>query len=96
VATYTGWNLRNPRIGAPTELLDLNGSRIPFPATAEERSRTQDPRPAVTERYDGFADYKARYLTVGEQLVADRYLLPEHLPGLEAIADDQRSLFADQ
>ena len=96
IATYTGWNLRNPRIGAPTELLDLNGSRIPFPVTAEERTRTQDPRPAVTERYDGFADYKARYLTAGEQLVADRYLLLEHLPGLEAIADDQRSLFADQ
>ena len=96
VATYTGWNLRNPRIGAPTELLDLSGSRIPFPATVEERTRTQDPRPAVTERYDGFADYKARYLTAGAQLVADRYLLLEHLPGLEAIADDQRSLFGDQ
>jgi hypothetical protein len=95
VATYTGWNLRHPDIGAPTELLDLNGSRLPFPVTASERTSADDPRPAVTERYDGFADYKARYMAAGEQLVADRYLLLEHVPGLEAIADDQRSLFAD-
>ena len=95
VATYTGWNLRHPSIGAPTELLDLNGSRIPFPLTASERNGTDDPREAVTERYDGFADYKAQYLAAGEQLVADRYLLLEHVPGLEALADEQRALFTE-
>ena len=93
VATYTGWNLRHPDIGAPTELLDLNGSRMLFPVTASDRTRTGDPRQAVAERYAGFADYKTRYLAAGEQLAADRYLLLEHLPGLETIAEDQRSLF---
>src|SRR6185295_11926847 len=33
LATYTGWNLRKPEIGAPNELAALLGSTIPFPAT---------------------------------------------------------------
>ena len=30
LGTYTGWNLRSPDIGAPTELYDMVGSWIPF------------------------------------------------------------------
>ena len=93
VATYTGWNLRSPAIGAPTELLDLQGGRIPFPITPAERERTGDPRRAVTERYAGFADYRARYLAAAEPLIAGRYLLPAHRGRLEAIAAGHRSLF---
>ena len=94
VATYTGWNLRNPAIGAPFELLDLQGGRIPFPITPAERERTGDPRRAVTERYAGFADYRTRYLAAADRLIAGRYLLPAHRRGLEAIAEGNRSLFA--
>ncbi len=94
VATYTGWNLRNPAVGAPTELLDLQGGRIPFPVTAEERERTGDPRRAVTERYADFTDYRSRYVAAAEPLIAGRYLLPAHRGGLEAIAEEHRSLFA--
>ena len=94
VATYTGWNLRNPAIGAPTELLDLQGGRIPFPLTGQERERTGDPRRAVTERYADFADYRARYLAAAEPLVAGRYLLPAHRGSLEAVAEEHRPLFA--
>jgi len=93
VATYTGWNLRHPAIGAQTELLSLAGSRIPFPVTPAERAQTGDPRQAVTERYADFEDYRGRYMAVADQLVSDRYLLPEHLSGLEAIATEHRSLF---
>ena len=93
VATYTGWNLRNPAIGAETELLSLTGSRIPFPVTPAERAQTGDPRQAVRERYADFEDYRRRYMAAAEQLVADRYLLAEHLSGLEAIATAHRSLF---
>jgi hypothetical protein len=32
-------------------------------------------------------------MAVADQLVSDRYLLPEHLSGLEAIATEHRSLF---
>ncbi len=94
VATYTGWNLRKPAIGAPTELLDLQGGRIPFPITAQERQRTGDSRQAVTERYAGFAEYRTRYLAAAEPLIAARYLLPEHRGPVEAIAEEHRSLFA--
>ena len=93
VATYTGWNLRNPAIGAETEQLDLAGSRIPFPVTPAERAQTGDPRQAVRERYADFEDYRDRYMAAADRLVSDRYLLPEHLSGLEAIATAHRSLF---
>ena len=94
LATYTGWNLRNPAIGAPTELLDLQGGRIPFPLTAQERERTGDPRPAVTERYADFADYRTRYLAAVESLIAGRYLLPAHRGSLEAVVEEHRPVFA--
>ena len=94
VATYTGWNLRSPAIGAPTELLDLQGGRIPFPVTAQEREEAGDPRRAVTERYADFADYRTRYLAAAEPLIAGRYLLPAHRGSLEAVAEEHRPLFA--
>jgi hypothetical protein len=94
VATYTGWNLRSPAIGAPDELLDLQGGRIPFPLTAQERERSGDPRRAVTERYVDFADYRRRYMAAAEPLVAGGYLLPSHRGGLAAIAEEHRPLFA--
>jgi hypothetical protein len=93
VATFTGWNLRHPAIGAETELLSLTGSRIPFPATAAERAQTQDPRLAVTERYADFEEYLDRFMAAAHQLVAGRHLLPEHLAGLEALAREHRALF---
>ena len=95
VATWTGWNLRAPAIGAPTELLRLTGGAIPFPRTAADRARTGDPRRAVTERYAGFDDYLAQYLAAADALVADGYLLPAHRAGLEALARENAPLFDD-
>ena len=43
LATYTGWNLRHPDIGAPDQLMGLMGMTIPFPATREEREARGDP-----------------------------------------------------
>ena len=95
VATWTGWNLRAPAIGAPTELLRLTGGAIPFPRTAADREQTGDPRRAVTERYAGFDDYLAQYLAAADALVTDGYLLPEHRAGLEALARENAPLFDD-
>lgn len=95
VATWTGWNLRAPAIGAPTELLRLTGGSIPFPRTAADRARTGDPRRAVTERYAGFDDYLAQYRAAADALVADGYLLPAHRAGLEALARRNAPLFDD-
>jgi hypothetical protein len=95
VATYTGWNLRNPAIGAETELLSLTDSRIPFPVLAADREQTGDPRQSVRERYAGFEDYRSRFLAAADRLVTDRYLLAEHLAQLEELAEQDRSLFEE-
>ena len=95
VATFTGWNLRSPSLGAETELLSLTGSRIPFSVTPAQRAETGDPRQSVRERYADFEDYRSRYMAAAEQLVRDRYLLSEHLAGLETIAHEHRSLFRE-
>ena len=57
LATYTGWNLRSADIGAPDRLADMIGSFIPYAKTKAERTRTQDPRPSIEERYTGREDY---------------------------------------
>ena len=93
LATFTGWNLRNPAIGAPDELLRLTGGRIPFPRTAADRVRSGDPRPAVTERYSSFADYRERFMAAANELEAAGYLLPEHMAGLKEGAQSARPLF---
>jgi len=93
LATYTGWNLRSPSIGAESELLRLTGGYLPFPRTEDERVASGDPRRAVTERYPGFDDYLRRYRTAAEALVAEGYLLAEHLSGLEALARSNQALF---
>src|SRR2546421_11987314 len=50
LATYTGWNFRKPEIGAPTELVSLLGSSIPFAATRTARDAAHDPRRSIEER----------------------------------------------
>ena len=94
VATYTGWNLRNPAIGAPEALLGLAGGYIPFARTKADREVSGDPRPSVAERYASFEDYRARIMRAGEALVAEGYLLEAHLADIEARAEANRSLFA--
>ena len=93
VATYTGWNLRNPAIGAPDAPLGLAGGYIAFPRTKADRESSGDPRPSVHERYGSFDAYRARILRAAESLVAEGYLLDEHLAGVEARAEANRGLF---
>ncbi len=77
LATYTGWNLRDPSIGAPTERVAFEGSFLAFPKTAAERKASGDPRKSIAERYRGRDDYLNRYLQAIEGLVKQRWLLPE-------------------
>jgi hypothetical protein len=93
IGSYTGWNLRSEAIGAPGELLSLAGGFIPFAKTAADRKASGDPRPALLERYKDFADYRARYQTAAEKLVAERYLLPEDLPRAMALCEKFRPAF---
>jgi hypothetical protein len=93
VATYTSWNLRDESIGAAGELLNLQGSYLPFAKTKAERERTGDPRPALLERYRDFDDYHSRSLAAAQKLVTQGYLLAEDLPRLKALCEKHRPLF---
>jgi hypothetical protein len=44
LATYTGWNLRDPSIGAPDQRVSFEASYIPFAKTPGERKKNADPR----------------------------------------------------
>jgi len=84
LGTYTGWNLRDPSIGAPDERVPFEGSFIPFAKTAEERTKAHDPRKSVAERYSGAADYMTRYNAALAELVKERWILPEDTAALTA------------
>ena len=82
LATYTGWNLRDPSIGAPTQRVSFEGSYIPFAKTKAERERAGDPRRSIAERYANEADYLKRYGLAIDALVAERWILPEDKPAM--------------
>ncbi|MCP5109797.1 MAG: hypothetical protein GY953_03060, partial [bacterium] len=57
LGSFTGWNLRDPRVGAPDELYSMVGSYIPFARTKAEREKSGDPRRSVEERFSSRDDY---------------------------------------
>jgi len=77
LATYTGWNLRDPSIGAPDQRVSFEGSYLPFPRTAAERRASGDPRRSVAERYPSKLDYLKRYAGALDGLIRERWILPE-------------------
>jgi hypothetical protein len=79
LATYTGWNLRHPQMGAPETLMSLMGSTIPFPASREERAARGDPRRSIEERYLSRAAYIEQVRHDTQRLVDEGYLLAEDL-----------------
>jgi hypothetical protein len=82
LATYTGWNLRDPSIGAPDQRTSFLGSFIPFPKTAQEREQSGDPRKSVAERYASREEYMTKFTASAEKLVKQRFLLREDVPAL--------------
>jgi hypothetical protein len=82
LATYTGWNLRDPSIGAPEQRVSFEGSFLPFPKTASERVKTGDPRKSIAERYLGQKDYMTRYTKALDDLIQQHWILPEDRPSL--------------
>jgi hypothetical protein len=77
LATYASWNLRDPSIGAPEERVAFEGSYLPFPKTPAERQKTGDPRRSIGERYSDRQDYLAQYKRSIDELVKQRWILPE-------------------
>ena len=77
LATYASWNLRDPSIGAPDQRVSFEASYIPFPKTAAERRAGGDPRRSIAERYSSREDYLTRYSKAVDDLVKQRWILPE-------------------
>src|SRR5215472_2448211 len=82
LATYTGWNLRDPSIGAPDQRTSFLGSFIPFAKTAQERQQSGDPRLSLEERYPSREQYMAKFSEAANKLVRQRFLLQEDLPAV--------------
>jgi hypothetical protein len=77
LASYVSWNLRDPSIGAPDQRIAFEVSYIAFPKTPAEREKTADPRKSIAERYAGREDYMTRYKSAVDDLVKQRWILPE-------------------
>jgi Alpha/beta hydrolase domain len=77
LATYASWNLRDSSIGAPSERVAFELSYLPFPKTAAERKNSGDPRKSIAERYTGREDYVTRYARALDDLIKQRWILPE-------------------
>lgn len=82
LATYTGWNLRDPSIGLADLRLSFYGSFIPFVRSAAEREKSGDPRLSVAERYASREEYLGKFADAALKLMHERFLLREDVPAL--------------
>src|SRR5581483_3416471 len=84
LATYASWNLRDPSIGGSDQRVSFEGSYFPLPKTAGDRQKTGDPRKSIAERYSGKEEYLRRYTKAIDDLVKQRWILPEDRQALVA------------
>jgi hypothetical protein len=77
LGTYASWNLRDPSIGAPDQRIAFEISYIPFPKTAADREKSGDARKSIAERYAGRDDYMSRFTKGTDELVKQRWILPD-------------------
>jgi hypothetical protein len=88
IGTYTGWNLG--RKGCiENGMCNLQGSFIPFAATKAERIATGDPRLSIEERYPSKDVYLAAFKKAADDLVAQRFLLPDDADALVKTAETE-------
>lgn len=79
VATYTGWNLRDPATGFAGERVSFIGSYLPFAATRAEREQSGDPRRSLEERYGSRDHYLVLYGQAALRQIGERFLRREDL-----------------
>jgi hypothetical protein len=77
LGTYTGWNLRDPSIGAPDQRVAFEVSFVPFAKTEQEREQVKDPRMSIAERYRNRFEYLTRYAAALDALVKENWILEE-------------------
>jgi hypothetical protein len=86
LATYTGWNLRDPKVGAPDVIYNMVGSFIPFARTKAEREAAGDPRLSIEERYRDKDEYLRKVKEAAVALSASGFLLKEDVDKVGAKA----------
>jgi hypothetical protein len=88
IGTYTGWNLgRKDRF--ENGLCNLQGSFVPFAATKAERIAAGDPRLSIEERYPTKDVYLAAFKKAADDLVVQRFLLPDDANSLVKAAESE-------
>ena len=88
IGTYTGWNL-NRKGHLENGVCNLQGSFIPFAATKAERIAAGDPRLSIEERYPSKEVYFAAFKKAADDLVAQRFLLPDDADALVKTAETE-------
>jgi hypothetical protein len=76
LGTYLGWNIVSTGF-RKGQFCGLSGSYIPFPRTPSDRKLTRDPRLSLEERYGTHKQYVDRVKAAAEDLVKQRFLLPD-------------------
>jgi hypothetical protein len=82
LATYTGWNLRDPKSGMPAERVSFLGSFFPFSKTKADADAGHDPRQAIADRYPSREDYLKKFADAAQKLAGERFLLRQDLDAL--------------
>ena len=82
LATYTGWNLRDPSIGAADRRSSFLGSFLPFARNAADREKSGDTRVSIGERYASREQYMGKFAEAAMKLIQERFLLREDLPAV--------------
>lgn len=78
LATYTGWNLRDPQTGMAKERVSFLGSWLPLPKTKSEG----DSRTPISERYPSREEYLKKFSAAANKLARERFLLQEDIEAL--------------
>jgi hypothetical protein len=89
MATYSGWNFRNPSIGGTDQLVNLLGSAVPLARTKAERDAKHDPRRSVEERYSSRDAYLSSARQAAQNLLKGGYLLADDLPQVMKRMEEQ-------
>ena len=79
LATYTGWNLRDPKTGMPKERVSFLGSYFPLAPIRSTAEEAGDPRAPIEERYKSREEYLQKFSEAANKLTDDRFLLKEDL-----------------
>jgi len=82
LGTFTGWNIRLPQLASLHYLSGLFGSFEPFPKTREDRESAADARKSIAERYPTRQDYLDQVKRAAQDLVKQRFLLPDDMDGV--------------